>query len=181
MGKRKSLSKRVRFSIFDRDGFTCQYCGKAPPEVMLQVDHIVPVAKGGTDDPGNLTTSCMACNSGKSDIQLNGGIAENGTTRRAQEALEAQEACKTFDAALDARTKLRQQVTDLLCEALAVVSVRSASVTQVINTLSEFDNESVIDWVYISCRYPRKESDAMRYFHGIIKNQRAKTTIGEST
>lgn len=65
-----SLSKRKRFSVFQRDGFTCQYCGRRPPDVMLQVDHIVPSSKGGSDDTTNLITSCFDCNSGKSDTSL---------------------------------------------------------------------------------------------------------------
>lgn len=65
MGKRKALSKGKRFDIFRRDGFTCQYCGRQPPEVVLQVDHIVPVVVGGSNDEMNLVTSCRDCNLGK--------------------------------------------------------------------------------------------------------------------
>ena len=68
--KRQSLSKKVRFEVFKRDSFTCQYCGKKAPEVILAVDHIEPVAKGGSDDMLNLITSCFDCNSGKSDRTL---------------------------------------------------------------------------------------------------------------
>ncbi len=68
--KRKSLSKRVRFEVFKRDSFTCQYCGRKSPDVVLQVDHIIPVAKGGTDDIMNLVTSCVDCNQGKTDRSL---------------------------------------------------------------------------------------------------------------
>ena len=47
MGKRKPISKKLRFEIFKRDKFTCQYCGKMAPDVVLEVDHIKPVCKGG--------------------------------------------------------------------------------------------------------------------------------------
>ena len=43
MSKRKSLSKKIRFEVFKRDKFTCQYCGKTAPNVVLEVDHIEPV------------------------------------------------------------------------------------------------------------------------------------------
>lgn len=66
MPKRKVLSKGKRFDIFRRDGFTCHYCGRQPPEAVLQVDHITPVVKGGTNDPMNLITACRDCNLGKS-------------------------------------------------------------------------------------------------------------------
>jgi hypothetical protein len=65
-----SLSKRTRFEVFKRDKFTCQYCGKKAPDIVLQVDHIEPKAKGGTDDLVNLVTACDGCNAGKSDIRL---------------------------------------------------------------------------------------------------------------
>jgi hypothetical protein len=68
--KRKAISKKVRFEVFKRDGFKCQYCGKCAPEVILNVDHIHPVSKGGEDDMMNYITSCFDCNSGKSDRLL---------------------------------------------------------------------------------------------------------------
>jgi len=70
MAKRKSLSKKVRFEVFKRDSFTCQYCGRSAPDVVLEVDHIQPVSKGGSDDVINLVTSCTSCNRGKSNKKL---------------------------------------------------------------------------------------------------------------
>lgn len=69
--KRKSLSKKIRFEVFKRDSFTCQYCGKSAPDVILHIDHIEPVSKGGTNEIFNLVTSCSDCNFGKKDIRLN--------------------------------------------------------------------------------------------------------------
>lgn len=62
---RVALSKRLRFEVFKRDDFTCQYCGAQPPAVVLEVDHIHPVAEGGKNDTENLITACEACNRGK--------------------------------------------------------------------------------------------------------------------
>lgn len=70
MSKRKSLSKRLRFEVFKRDNFTCQYCGAKAPDVILHVDHINPVAKGGDNDILNLITSCSDCNGGKGARRL---------------------------------------------------------------------------------------------------------------
>lgn len=70
MNKRKGLSKKTRFEVFKRDSFTCQYCGKSAPDVILVVDHLHPVSKGGSNDLLNLVTSCEGCNSGKSDRTL---------------------------------------------------------------------------------------------------------------
>lgn len=59
------VSQSLRFQVFERDGFRCQYCGKKAPEVNLVADHVVPVSAGGTDDPENLISACADCNNGK--------------------------------------------------------------------------------------------------------------------
>lgn len=70
MKERKPLSKKLRFEIFKRDNFSCCYCGANPPSVILEVDHITPVSKGGGNETENLLTSCFDCNRGKSDRVL---------------------------------------------------------------------------------------------------------------
>ncbi|GAB1345048.1 HNH endonuclease [Gemmatimonas sp.] len=64
------LSQRLRFSILHRDRFTCRYCGVRASHRQLEVDHVVPVSKGGRNDPANLVTACIACNQGKSNRTL---------------------------------------------------------------------------------------------------------------
>ena len=61
---KSDISKALRDRILERDNYTCQYCGKSrwKDEVKLEVDHIIPISKGGTDDINNLTTSCRKCN-----------------------------------------------------------------------------------------------------------------------
>lgn len=68
--ERKPIGKSVRFKIFDRDGFTCVYCGRTPPAVILHLDHVVPVVDGGEDTDDNLVTSCRDCNLGKGSRPL---------------------------------------------------------------------------------------------------------------
>lgn len=66
MANRKAISKGTRFDVFHRDGFTCQYCGRRPPDILLEIDHIMPVAEGGSNAFDNLVTACSDCNLGKS-------------------------------------------------------------------------------------------------------------------
>lgn len=63
-----TVSKRARFEVLRRDGHACQYCGRLAPDVILHIDHVEPVALGGSDDPSNLVTACKDCNSGKASI-----------------------------------------------------------------------------------------------------------------
>lgn len=63
--KRQAISKKIRFEVFKRDNFTCQYCGKMAPDVVLEIDHINPIANGGDNNILNLITSCHDCNRGK--------------------------------------------------------------------------------------------------------------------
>jgi len=63
----RSIPFKIRFGILKRDRFRCVYCGAEPHWRALQVDHVVPVARGGSDHTSNLATSCFDCNIGKSD------------------------------------------------------------------------------------------------------------------
>jgi hypothetical protein len=68
---RTPIPKRVRFRVLRRDGYRCRLCGlTAEDGVQLEVDHRVPVAKGGGNAESNLWTLCQPCNSGKSDSDL---------------------------------------------------------------------------------------------------------------
>lgn len=64
---KRLMSPRLRFSVLSRDGHRCVYCGRGASQVELQVDHVVPVAKGGKCEPENLVAACVDCNAGKSD------------------------------------------------------------------------------------------------------------------
>ena len=65
---RSVIPPKLRFEVFKRDKFVCQYCGACGPDVELEIDHIIPVSRGGTDDMKNLKTACRDCNRGKVDI-----------------------------------------------------------------------------------------------------------------
>lgn len=84
MARRKAIPKKVRFEVFKRDKFTCTYCGRKAPDVVLEVDHIIPVAEGGKNDIMNLTTSCRDCNRGKGKRTL----SDDSAIERQRVALE---------------------------------------------------------------------------------------------
>jgi len=110
----KPASKRLRFEVFNRDQFTCQYCGAQPPDVVLECDHITPLSHGGATSLDNLITACEACNKGKSDTPL-GQVAPRPDAdlmylKTQQEIVELQR----FIAATEAKNEALEQV----CEAI---------------------------------------------------------------
>lgn len=60
----------IRVSILHRDGYKCVFCGRNAKQVELEVDHILPFSKGGSNDPNNLQTLCFDCNRGKGSRRL---------------------------------------------------------------------------------------------------------------
>lgn len=60
---RNNLPGKVRQNVLMRDNYTCQICGATVDDgVKLEIDHIKPVSKGGTNDENNLQVLCQQCN-----------------------------------------------------------------------------------------------------------------------
>lgn len=70
MSKRTPLRRSTHYNVLLRDNFRCRYCGRHSSEVELQVDHIHPVSKGGTNDLSNLCAACIDCNLGKAAVDI---------------------------------------------------------------------------------------------------------------
>lgn len=65
---RETIPASVRAAVLERDGFRCRRCGHTTDHgVRLVLDHIEPVAHGGSNHIANLQTLCEPCNAGKSD------------------------------------------------------------------------------------------------------------------
>jgi len=68
--KREPISDKTRYKVLQRDNYQCVKCGASPkvnPNVILEIDHIIPVTKGGDNNLSNLQTLCKKCNRGKSN------------------------------------------------------------------------------------------------------------------
>lgn len=101
MAKRQGISKKTRFEVFKRDGFTCQYCGNHPPHVILHIDHITAVAAGGGNDLDNLVTSCQPCNLGKSARPLT--VVPQSLSDKAAEVAEREAQLKGYQEIMEGR------------------------------------------------------------------------------
>ncbi|MFR5876126.1 MAG: HNH endonuclease [Eubacterium sp.] len=68
--QRNAMNNDLRNAIKKRDNYTCCICGNSiynEPNLLLEVDHIIPIAKGGKTEASNLQTLCWRCNRLKSD------------------------------------------------------------------------------------------------------------------
>lgn len=107
-----AVSKRLRTEILRRDNSTCQNCGATAPGVALVVDHVVPIALGGSDEPSNLQALCEPCNSGKSATPPDAATV-------AQVALDARRWAAAMQAAADSMLRdleSRQQAREYFKE-----------------------------------------------------------------
>lgn len=158
MAERKAISKALRFEVFKRDHFTCQYCGRMAPDVILEVDHIKPVAKGGDNDILNLVTSCRDCNRGKGKKL----ISQNDALKKSQkELLELAE-----------KTEQAQMMVDWKNELLETRIIQADSVAALIESLTgleliEKDKQIILKQI-IEFNYPlvyeAAEIAFMRYY-----------------
>ncbi|WP_036536150.1 HNH endonuclease [Neosynechococcus sphagnicola] len=62
---RIQIPPEVRKYVWERDCYQCKSCGCSAKEAELTIDHIIPLAKGGTNDISNFQTLCRGCNSRK--------------------------------------------------------------------------------------------------------------------
>ena len=68
--QRSLMTNSLRSRIKERDNYTCKMCSASVHEqslLLLEIDHILPVSKGGLSTPDNLQTLCWKCNRSKSD------------------------------------------------------------------------------------------------------------------
>lgn len=116
MVERKRISKGVRFEVFKRDAFSCQYCGATPPGAILHVDHITPVAGGGGNDIDNLITACSTCNLGKSATPLTS--IPKSLREKAAEVSEREAQIRGYSEILEAR---RQRIEAEMWDVAAAI------------------------------------------------------------
>ncbi len=119
MNKRTAIPKAIRFEVFKRDAFTCQYCGAKSPDVALHVDHIKPVSKGGENEIINLITACQSCNSGKSDIELDDDTAIQKQRAQLDDLNERREQLQMMMEWRESMKDLRGQYVEALCKAIS--------------------------------------------------------------
>lgn len=174
MTKRKSLTKKVRFEVFKRDGFTCAYCGSTPPNVNLEVDHIRPVSKGGGNDIDNLITSCFDCNRGKSNVELTSvpkTVSEKlkESKEREEQYLEFKKHCKKIEARINKEVSQVEDIYNSHYDGWLFSDKFKLSVKRFIKHLGHME---VADAMEKACnRWNLDEQSTLTYFCGICWNK----------
>ena len=151
MTKRKALSKRTRFEVFKRDQFRCQYCGASAPDVLLELDHITPVAEGGDDFLLNLVTACTACNAGKSAVPLSDSSAVKRQLGQIRTLAERREQLEMLVKWRDGLQSLEEEKVSIIVakvnERLVGSHLNEHGVARVRSWLKRFGFESTLDGV----------------------------------
>jgi len=172
-GINMSVSKKIRFEVFKRDGFRCAYCGKSPPEVSLECDHIEPVSKGGKDDLNNLITACFDCNRGKTNIRLDkipAKLQENSEILKEQEAQLAE--YRKFLKKIERRiAKDIKQISDVYTEFFPEYELsttfKQVSIKRFLKSIS---CQEIVDAMSKACSVTQNHNDTPMYFCGICWN-----------
>ena len=166
-----AIGKKTRFDVFKRDGFQCQYCSAKPPSAVLEVDHIIPRAKGGGDQIENLLTACFDCNRGKRDGLLT-SVPESLDERyeRVREREEQYRAFTRYQALIRRRENRDvEAVAKVFADSFPGYEL-SESFRQSIRRqfLQRIDVNSLCEFMHIAIsRFPRSRDRATKYFCGI--------------
>jgi len=170
MVERKAVSKRVRFEVFKRDSFTCQYCGGTPPKVLLHLDHIVAVANGGTNEESNLITSCADCNLGKSSVPLSSipqSVEDRAITlaEREEQLLGYQELMKAKKERIESEAL---KILDVIDPSESLSDADWYSAQRFVEQLGYHDVMRAAEIAY--ARGPDNKKARFKYFCGICHN-----------
>ncbi len=174
-----SISKTLRFEVFKRDDFQCQYCGKSSPSVVLEIDHIIPKVEGGDDNFENLTTSCFDCNRGKGKNLLSD--YKEGTDPREQAILllEKERQLKEYNEVVknvrERKNKDYEEILDYWDEVAGVSDywIPRGSIRRALDHAPKEKILEAIDICSSGCKKWEDKSwgESFRsYFIGILKN-----------
>jgi len=172
--KRKTISKKLRFEIFKRDGFSCAYCGQTPPLVTLEIDHIEPVSKGGLNDINNYVTACFDCNRGKSNISLNkipSKLSENlkALKEKENQIIEYQKFIKSILKRENREIKKIAKIySDAFPEYKLSESFKNSSLKKFLKKLPKHEIEEAM---YDATSLIGDDNGAIKYFCGICWNK----------
>jgi hypothetical protein len=168
---RKAIGKKARFEVFKRDGFICAYCGSSPPLVILQVDHIHPVSKGGTNSLDNLITSCQPCNIGKGANNLSS--IPQSLDEKAKMVAEQERQIKGYQEVIFSKEKRidneTNQIVDIFLETGSFYKSDVIEIKKFIKRIGFYQVKESAELAVSKFFYPTPR--AFKYFCGICINK----------
>lgn len=174
MAKRKAISKGVRFEVFKRDGFECQYCGAHPPGIILHIDHIRAVSDGGSNEIDNLVTACEPCNLGKGARPLS--LVPMALKDKRNEVAEREAQIHGYQAVMDARRRRLDMEASVVCSIFegnaAGRTLSPSSMVSVRKFLTDIGLHEVMEAMEVACsRKPGGTQATFKYFCGVCWNK----------
>ncbi len=167
-------SKRLRFEVFKRDLFTCQYCGRTPPAVVLEADHINPLSKGGPDTVDNLITSCSDCNRGTAAVPLS-EMPESMAGKLAEMKEKREQLMALNDFMQEQEVFVQAQIDEIQAEYTRLLPGWEFSETFCTGSLRRFLRDLTVTEIkkalgIAHARFPWSDRNMTKYFCGICWN-----------
>ena len=142
---RQPIPRKLRHQVFKRDGYRCRECGASKDETSLEIDHIVPVARGGTNNIDNLQTLCRECNRMKHTDEWVGGetdleVAQNELNNLKKQLDDAEKMLFIIneeDAKIEYRYKIKILKTEYIPIAEKKVNKAKIEKSKIENKLQE--------------------------------------------
>ena len=160
--KRKGLSKKLRFEVFKRDSFKCQYCGATSPDALLEVDHIKPVKEGGKNNIDNLLTACRDCNSGKGARLLDDNTVLEKQRQQLEELNERRQQLELMMKWREGLSKLNDDTLQTVCdywEEKASCELTETGIAGLKKIIKKHQLQTVLDAIDDSCSQYLKYGD----------------------
>lgn len=172
---RVQVRKSIRFEVFKRDSFTCQYCGAKAPEAVLHVDHINPVSNGGDNEIINLVTACQGCNLGKSDRLLDDSsalIRQREEIERLSERREQLEMMLRWrDEARAADDRIAEVIEDAILENIDGRSITDSGRKLIKRWAKKFCLNDILDAVELAAdKLPDPKNRTDESYHKLFDN-----------
>lgn len=162
-----AISVRIRFEVLKRDHFTCRYCGRTSPEVVMEVDHITPVCEGGGDDPINLAASCWECNRGKSGVSLSQTLTGEDPHDRAVMLLEQERQMREYNEVLRVVNERVDAEFDAL-KSFWSKYINPSDSTWLRNALRTYPSEMIYRAMQIAIT--ARKTSGFAYVNAVLKN-----------
>jgi len=169
---RTAISKKIRFEVFKRDNFKCRYCAAKPPLAPLEIDHILPVSKGGKNNIENLVTACFDCNRGKSNILLNNKneAIEDAVNRLKLAKKQHREFLKLIEDEENVINELIDKVEDIFNHHFKFYFSPKFRIS-VKGFLKHLSLSELIEAMERACSKMHNEEKCLKYFCGICWNK----------